>query len=64
VAADAPRRAEQYAEHAAQLIWLGHVLGVVHHQEIAVRKLQRVLDRTRLGARLAVGNHENAHVAG
>jgi hypothetical protein len=49
-------------QRAAKLVWLGCVLGVVDHDIVALRELQRVLDGTRLGAGLAYRHDEDLHV--
>lgn len=63
-ATQAPRRADEPGERTAQLIGLGQVLRVIDDDVVAARELQRVLDRARLRARLAVRHHEHAHVRG
>ncbi len=57
-----PPPARNGGERPAQLVGLGRILRVVDDDVIAVRPLQRVLDGARLGARLAVGHDEHAHV--
>ena len=54
----------QRGKRAAKLVGLRHVLGVVDDDVVAARELQRVLDGARLGARLPVRHHEDAHVPG
>ena len=54
----------QRGKRAAKLIRLRHVLGVVDDDVVAARELQRVLDGARLGARIPVRHHEDAHVPG
>ena len=61
-AAEALAARAQPRQRAAELVGLGRVFGIVDDDILAARKLQGVLDGTRLRARVALGNDEHLHV--